>query len=79
MARCEPRDEVELPQRSGAIEGARDDVRHLLGQLCVAAWRCEPEFADVKVQVEVAVVDPVWVVEAQRYFSQPPAQRRQQC
>ena len=29
-------------------------------------------------EVEVAIVDPVRVVQAQRHFSQPPSQRRQQ-
>ena len=77
VAGLEPVDQVELPQRVGAVERARRDARDLLGELVVGAGRRERDLADVEVQVEVDVVDPVGVVEAERDLGEAPAQRRE--
>ncbi len=74
----EPVDQIQLPQRPGAVERPGDDPRHLLGELLVGARRRQRELADVEVEVEVRVVDPVRVVEAERHLGQTPAHRRQQ-
>jgi hypothetical protein len=71
-------DHVQLPQRAGAVERAREDPRHGLGELAVAARRRHGGLADVEVEVEVGILDPVGVVEAERNADQPPAERRQQ-
>ena len=71
-------DQVELPQRAGAVERARHDPRHLLGQLRVAAGRRQRQLADVVLEIEVRIVDPVRVVERERHFLQPPAEGWQQ-
>jgi hypothetical protein len=71
-------DQVELPQRAGAVERARDDPRGLLGELLVVAGGGECELADVEVEVEVLVVNPVRVVEPERDLDEAPAERRQQ-
>ena len=76
--RSEAVDQVHLPERARAVERPRDDARHLLGELLVVARRRQRQLADVEVEVEVGVVHPVRVVEAERHLGQPPAQRRQQ-
>ena len=74
----EPVDQVQLPQRPGAVERAGEDPRDLLGELLVGPGRRQGELADVEVEVEVAVVDPVGVVEPERHLGEAPAHRRQQ-
>ena len=69
-------DQVELPERARAIKRAAEDPRHLLGELVVVAGRRQRQLADVEVQVEVAVFDPVAVVEIEGHLDQPPAERR---
>ncbi len=71
-------DEVQLPQRPRAVQRPGDDARDLRGELRVGAGPGEGELAHVVVEVEVVVVDPVGVVEAERHLGQAPAQRRQQ-
>jgi hypothetical protein len=71
-------DEVQLPQRPRAVERARDDPRHLLGELFVTARGGQGELAHVEVEVEVDVVDPVGIVEPERHLGRTPAQGRQQ-
>ena len=71
-------DQVELPQRAGAVQRPGEDPRDGLGQLAVVAGRRHRRVADVEVQVEVRVLDPVRVVEPERDLDQPPAERRQQ-
>ena len=74
----QPVDHVQLPQRPRAVERAREDARHLLGELLVVAGRGQRQFAHVEIQVEVLVVHPVRVVEPQRDLDEPPAERREQ-
>jgi hypothetical protein len=78
VARAQAADDVQLPQRLGAVQRPRHDPRDLLGELLVASRRGQAELAHVEVQVEVEVVDPVGIVEAERHLLQAPAQRRQQ-
>ena len=60
----EPVDQVELPQRSCAIERPGHDPRHLRGELLVGRRRRQCEVAHVILEIEVGVVDPVRVVES---------------
>ena len=56
-------DQVGLPQRPRPVQRSREDARHLLGELLVAGRRGERELADVVLEIEVGVIDPVGVVE----------------
>ena len=71
-------DEVHLPQRAAAIEPALEDARALLGQLAQVARSGQRDLADVVVEVDVRLLDPERVVEAERDLDQAPAERRQQ-
>jgi hypothetical protein len=71
-------DDVELPQRVRAIERPRDDACDLLGERMLVARRRGGGLADVEVEVEVLVLDPVRVVQAERHLGQAPAEGRQQ-
>ena len=71
-------DHVHLPERAGAVERARVDARDQVGELLVVAGLRKPDVAQVKVEVEVRVLDPVRVIETERHLDQPPAIRRQQ-
>ncbi len=51
---------------------------HLLAQLALIARRGKRDVADVVVDVDSAVVNPVRMVEAQRHTSQSPPQRGQE-
>ena len=70
-------DQVELPQRAAAVQRPGDDATDLLGENGVVTWGGQREFADVEVDVEVGIVEPVGVVESERHFGQPPAKRRE--
>ena len=52
--------------------------RGLLGQLPVVTGRRQGELADVELDVEVRVLDPVGLVEPERDLDQPAAERRDQ-
>ena len=78
VAALEPLDHVELPQRTAAVEGARDEARALLAQLPRVARRRQPDVAHVEVEVEVRILDPVGMIEAQLHLHQAPPIRRQQ-
>jgi hypothetical protein len=54
----QPVDEVDLPQRTAAVERAGEDARHGLREAAVVAGRRDGGLADVEVDVEVAVLDP---------------------
>ncbi len=71
-------DQVQLPQRPVAIERAREDPRDGLGELAVRRRRRDGRLADVEVEVEVRVLDPVRVREPERHVHELPAERRQQ-
>ena len=59
-------DQVDLPQRAAAVEMAGMQPGRLLGQLLVVAGRGKGQLADVILDVEVRVLDPVRLVEAER-------------
>ena len=68
-------DDVHLPQRAGAIHRAPDDAGDLIGELVGPTGRRQAHVADVEVEVEGRVVDPVRVVEVQRHLDDPAAHR----
>ncbi len=74
----EPVDEVDLPERVGAVQRAREDAGDRLGDAVRRAGRRHGALADVEVDVEVGVLDPVRVIEVERDADQLPAERRQQ-
>jgi hypothetical protein len=78
LATREPVHEVELPERSRTVERPRHDAGHLLGQLRVGPRSRQRQLADVEVEVEMRVVEPVRVVQAERDLGQPPPERREQ-
>jgi hypothetical protein len=68
-------DDVDLPQRTGAVHGPPDDAGDLVGQLIGSTRRGQAHVADVEVEVEVGVVDPVRMVEVHRHLDDAPAHR----
>ncbi len=62
-AALQPVDEVELPQRAAPVERAGVQPGGLLGELPVVARLGQGELADVVLDVEVRVLDPVRLVE----------------
>ena len=68
-------DDVGLPQRPRAVHGSPDDACHLLGKLVGAPGRRQTDVADVIVEIEVGVVDPVGMVESEGHFDQPSPHR----
>ena len=63
-------DDVHLPQRSCPVELPFGHVGHVRGQLGGAARRGERGASDVVAEIEVTVVGPVGVAEAQRHRHQ---------
>jgi hypothetical protein len=70
-------DEVHLPQRPRAIERSGEDARARLGEAGLVAGRGHRGLADVEVEVELRVLDPVGVIESERHLGQPPAKHGQ--
>jgi hypothetical protein len=66
----QPGDQVELPQRAAAVERAGVQPADLFGQLRVRAGARQGDLADVVLDVEVTVVDPVGLVQAERHIQQ---------
>jgi hypothetical protein len=64
-------DDVQLPQRAGAVEWPGVDTADHLGQLLRGAGRGHGVVADVVVEVEVRVLDPVGQVDPERNLDQP--------
>src|SRR3954454_9258852 len=60
-------DQVDLPQRAVAVERAGEDAGDGLGEPAVVAGRRDGGLADVEVEVEVGVLDPVRQVDAERH------------
>ena len=71
-------DQVELPQRPAAVERPGEDALDGARELAVVAGRRHGAVADVEVDVEVGILDPVRVVEAERYLHELARERRQQ-
>jgi len=71
-------DDVALPERAVAVERAGDDPGdELLDLLVRAGWR-DRRVPDVELEVEVGVLDPERVVEAERDVAQPTGERFEQ-
>ena len=70
-------DDVDLPQRPTSIHVSTDDARHLIAELVGGTGRSETDVADVVVEVEVGVVDPVRMVEPERDVDESATHRRQ--
>ena len=70
----EPLDDVELPQRPIEVERAGHQPRHLDAQLAPVAGLRQGDVADVELEVEVGILDPVRVVEVERHPHQPLAE-----
>ena len=68
-------DDVDLPQRPGAVHRPADDPADLLGELVDHAGPGQMDFADVEVEVEVGVGHPVRMVESERHLDETAAQR----
>ena len=68
-------DDVGLPERPAPIEGTPDDPGDDLGELVVTPGRRHAGVADVEVEVEVGILDPVGVVEAERHLAETAPQR----
>ena len=71
-------DDVDFPQRPGAVEGLAEHVGGVARQLGRVAGRWQGTPVQVMVDVEVGILDPPGVVEAPRYRYEPPAKRRQE-
>ncbi len=71
-------DEVHLPQRTGPVERARVDPCHLLCELPVVSRRRQADFAQMELDVEVRVVDPVGRSEREGYGDEALAKRGSQ-
>jgi hypothetical protein len=71
-------DDVRQPQWPRAVERSRDDAPDHGGELVVAPGRRDRRVADVEVQIEVRVLDPVRMVEPERHLDEAPAQRLEQ-
>lgn len=70
-------DEIELPQWTPAVQRARVQARHLLGELAVVTRGGQCQLTDVKLEIEDRIVEPIGVVEVQRHRRQSPPKRRQ--
>ena len=74
----QPLEDIGLPKRPAPIEGTPDDPGDDLGDLVVAPGRWHTPVADVEVEVEVGILDPVGVVEAERHLAEAAPQRFEQ-
>ena len=70
--------EVQLPQGAGAVQWPSGDARDLLGEHARIAGGGERQLADVELEIQVRLVLPIGVVEAERHLDQSPAERRDQ-
>ena len=61
-------DHIHLPQGTTAIHRATDDASDLLGELVGSAGRCQADLSNMKVEIEVWVVDPIRMVKPERHL-----------
>src|SRR5829696_814386 len=78
VAVLEPVDQIELPEGARTVEWPRHDPGDLLGEFFVGGAGRERELANVEIHIELRVVEPVRIVQAERDLHQAPAQRGQQ-
>ena len=76
VAVVEALDHVDLPQRPGPVERPAHDLAGERGELGRLAGGGEDVAADVVVEIEVRVLDPDGVVEAERHLHHPAAEGR---
>ncbi len=70
-------DDVQLPEWAATVERAPVDATDRLPELLGGAGRCDRVVADVEVDVEIGVLDPVRQVESERNLDESPPERRQ--
>jgi hypothetical protein len=70
-------DEVQLPQRAGAVEGTGVDAGHHLVERLGVVGLGHGDVAEVVVEVEVGMVTPPGPVQPERHLRQGLAQHRQ--
>ena len=68
-------DDVHLPQRPAPVERSRSAIVPLDAELTPVARTRQGDVAHVVLEVEVGILDPVRVVELQRYLHQALAER----
>ena len=68
-------DDIGLPERPAPIEGALDDPCDDLGDLVVTPGRWHAAVADMEVEVEVGILDPVGQVESEGNLDEPATER----
>src|SRR5271156_3259703 len=71
-------DEVGLPERAAAVQRPRVQAGCLDRQLPIIPWGGQREFADMKLDVEIGVLDPVRLGQPQRHHHPAAAERREQ-
>ena len=67
-ATIESMDQIHLPQRASAVQRAGVQAGSLRGQLLVVAGRGQRQFADMELDVEVRVLDPVGLIQSERHL-----------
>ncbi|MDT4856059.1 hypothetical protein FQZ97_904350 [compost metagenome] len=72
----QPLDHVHLPWRAGEIHRPGMDARYQDAELSPVAWLGQGEMADMEVDVEQIVLDPVWVSQAEWHLHDLPTERR---
>ena len=70
--------DVELPERAAPVERGAGDLRGHLGQLPMPAGARGSDATDVVVEVEVRILDPDRVVQAERHRHDAAPERRHQ-
>ena len=69
-------DEVGLPERAAAVQRPRVQAGCLDRQLPIIPWGGQREFADMKLDVEIGVLDPVRLIQPKRHLHQAAAKWR---
>ena len=69
-------DEVGLPQRTAAIQRPRVQPCRLNCELAIIARCRERQLADMELDVEIGVLDPVRLIQAKGHLHQAAAKQR---
>ncbi len=78
VASFETLDHVHLPERPGAVEVASGDSHRQLGQLALVARGRHRDMAEMEVEIEVRIFDPIGVVQTEGHLDEPTTKRRHQ-
>ena len=76
VALLEALDDPRLPQWLPPVERPGDDLLRQRGQLVRATRRGHRDVVEMEVEVEVGVLDPERMVEAERHLDEPPPEGR---